>query len=131
MTGPEAAYPSGTASLARAATGRYTESALFALTGARPAPTGLPSSHRPTTSLNATCVEGVEGGSLRGSAALVNAEELAILRHVAEGLPIDSVAHRVGMSPRTVRRRMRNLCDRIGVTCAMQAVVWAAHRGLV
>jgi DNA-binding NarL/FixJ family response regulator len=70
-------------------------------------------------------------GSSTGRAALVSAEELAILRHIADGLPIDSVAQRVGTSPRTVRRRMRNLCDRIGVTCAIQAVVWAAHRGLV
>jgi hypothetical protein len=26
---------------------------------------------------------------------------------------------------------MHHLCDRIGVTGTMQAVVWAAHRGLV
>jgi DNA-binding NarL/FixJ family response regulator len=58
-------------------------------------------------------------------------EELALLRLVAEGLPIDSVAARLEISPRTVRRRMHDLCDRIGVTGTMQAVVWAAHRGLV
>jgi DNA-binding NarL/FixJ family response regulator len=54
-----------------------------------------------------------------------------MLRLIAEGLPIDAVAHRMETSPRTVRRRMRNLCDRIGATCAIQAVVWAARRGLV
>jgi DNA-binding NarL/FixJ family response regulator len=58
-------------------------------------------------------------------------EELALLQLVAEGLPIDSVAARLSMSPRTVRRRMHDLCDRIGVTGTMQAVVWAAHHGLV
>jgi DNA-binding NarL/FixJ family response regulator len=58
-------------------------------------------------------------------------EELAVLRLVAEGLPIDSVAARLEISPRTVRRRMHDLCERIGVTGTMQAVVWAAHRGLV
>jgi len=58
-------------------------------------------------------------------------EELALLRLVAEGLPIDSVAARLEISPRTVRRRMHDLCDHIGVTGTMQAVVWAAHRGLV
>jgi DNA-binding NarL/FixJ family response regulator len=61
----------------------------------------------------------------------VSDEELAVLRLVAEGLPIASVAARLGMSPRTVRRRMHDLCDRIGVTGTMQAVVWAAHHGLV
>lgn len=61
----------------------------------------------------------------------LTAEELLILRHIADGLPIESVAHRIGISPRTVRRRMRTLCDRIGATCVIQAVVWAAHEGLV
>jgi len=61
----------------------------------------------------------------------LNEEELALLRLVAEGLPMDSVAARLGMSPRTARRRMHDLCGRIGVTGTMQAVVWAAHNGLV
>ena len=62
---------------------------------------------------------------------LVSADELAILRLVADGLPTDAVAHRLTTSPRTVRRRMRNLCDRVGATCTIQAVVWAARHGLV
>jgi DNA-binding NarL/FixJ family response regulator len=62
---------------------------------------------------------------------LVSADELAILRLVAHGLPIDAVAHRLATSPRTVRRRMRNLGDRVGATCTIQAVVWAARHGLV
>lgn len=61
----------------------------------------------------------------------VSEEDLALLRLVAEGLPMDSVAARLGMSPRTARRRIHDLCERIGVTGTMQAVVWAAHRGLV
>src|SRR4051794_6409697 len=58
-------------------------------------------------------------------------EEVAVLRLVAEGLPIDSVAARLGMSPRTVRRRMHDVCEHLGVSSTIQAVVWAAHRGLV
>jgi len=58
-------------------------------------------------------------------------EEVAVLRLIAEGLPIDSVAARLGMSPRTVRRRMHDVCERIGVTSTIPAVVWAAHHGLV
>jgi DNA-binding NarL/FixJ family response regulator len=58
-------------------------------------------------------------------------EELAILRLTADGLPLNSVARHVGMSSRTVRRRLRGLCDRLGVTHPIQAVVWAARRGLI
>jgi DNA-binding CsgD family transcriptional regulator len=132
MTSPKAAYPSGSAPPAPVASAvRYVEPAVFALTGRRPTLSGLATSHRPMTSRTGTGADTAAERPHRRSAPLVSAEELAILRHVAEGLPIDSVAHRVGTSPRTVRRRMRNLCDRIGATCAIQAVVWAAHRGLV
>ncbi len=58
-------------------------------------------------------------------------EELTILRLTAEGLPLYSVARHVGMSPRTVRRRLRNLCDRLGVAHPIQAIVWAARRSLI
>ena len=66
-----------------------------------------------------------------GPAPPLTDEELTLLRLVAEGLPMDSVAARLGMSPRTARRRMHDLCERVGVTGTMQAVVWAAHNGLV
>src|SRR5690349_12545261 len=123
MTSPEAMYPWGTEPLRRmAATAGYAEAALLTLSGGRPTLTGLASSHPPPSRKEAG-VAAAQGRSRRGSAPLVSAEELAILRHVAEGLPMDSVAQRVGTSPRTVRRRMRNLCDRIGATCAIQAVV--------
>jgi DNA-binding CsgD family transcriptional regulator len=132
MTGSEAAaYPSGREPVARAATGGYAAPNLFALTGGRRTLTGLATRHLPVTASTGTGIDAVAGRPRRGSAPLVSAEELAILRHVAEELPIDSVAQRVGTSPRTVRRRMSNLCDRIGATCAIQAVVWAVHRGLV
>jgi DNA-binding NarL/FixJ family response regulator len=66
-----------------------------------------------------------------GSGDLVTAEELVILRLVADGLPLVSVAQHVGMSPRTVRRRIRGLCDRLGLAHSIQAVVWATRRGLI
>ena len=62
---------------------------------------------------------------------LLTGEDLAVLRLVAEGLPLESVARRVKMSPRTVRRRLRNICDRLGVAHPIQAVVWAARRALI
>jgi DNA-binding NarL/FixJ family response regulator len=62
---------------------------------------------------------------------LATGEELAILRLTAEGLPERSVARHVGISPRTVRRRLHGLCDRLGVTCPIQAIVWAVRRDLI
>jgi len=34
-------------------------------------------------------------------------------------------------SERTVRRRTRAICNRLGVSASIQAVVWAAHQGLL
>jgi DNA-binding NarL/FixJ family response regulator len=59
------------------------------------------------------------------------AEELAILALIADGMSLDSVAARMGMSSRTIRRRVRSVCDRLGLAQPIQAVVWAARRGLI
>jgi DNA-binding NarL/FixJ family response regulator len=56
-------------------------------------------------------------------------DAVALLRLLAEGLPIEAVARRLGTSERTVRRRTRQICDRLGVGAPIQAVVWAAHHG--
>jgi DNA-binding CsgD family transcriptional regulator len=61
----------------------------------------------------------------------VTTEELAILTLLANGLTLDSVASRVSVSPRTLSRRLRCVCDRLGVAHPIQAIVWAAHRGLI
>jgi len=61
----------------------------------------------------------------------VTAEELTILALMANGLTLDSVAVRVSMSQRTLSRRLRCVCDRLGVAHPIQAIVWAAHRGLI
>jgi len=63
--------------------------------------------------------------------SLVTAEELTILALMAEGLTLDSVAVRVTMSPRTLSRRLRCVCDRLGVAHPIQAIVWAAHQGFI
>ena len=61
----------------------------------------------------------------------LDSEDLTLLRLLAEGLPIESVARRVDMSERTVRRRTRAICDRLGVPAPISAVVWAVRHGLL
>lgn len=57
--------------------------------------------------------------------------DIRLLSLLAEGLPLDAVGRRLDLSDRTVRRRARALCDRIGVRAPIQAVAWAARRGLI
>ena len=58
-------------------------------------------------------------------------QDVALLRLLAQGLPLDSVARRMFTSERTIRRRVRDICDRLGVGAPIQAVVWAARRGIL
>jgi DNA-binding NarL/FixJ family response regulator len=58
-------------------------------------------------------------------------EDLRLLALLAEGMPVSSVARRVAMSDRTIRRRIRAICEQLGVKATIQAIVWAARRGLV
>ncbi len=56
-------------------------------------------------------------------------EELQLLRLVAEGLQSEAIARRMSLSERTVRRRLRALCDRLNVDAPVQVVVWAVRNG--
>jgi DNA-binding NarL/FixJ family response regulator len=58
-------------------------------------------------------------------------EELAIVRLLAEGLVLEGIARRLTLSERTLRRRIRGLCDRFGVDAPVQVVVLAARNGLL
>jgi DNA-binding NarL/FixJ family response regulator len=62
---------------------------------------------------------------------VLNHEDVELLRLLSEGLPTDAVARRLELSERTVRRRMRAICDRLGLSAPIQAIVWAARRGLL
>ncbi|MFB9903345.1 helix-turn-helix transcriptional regulator [Allokutzneria oryzae] len=62
---------------------------------------------------------------------LLGYEDLVLLRLLASGLPIESVGRRMELSGRTVRRRTRAICDHLGVSTPIEAVVWAARRRLL
>jgi DNA-binding NarL/FixJ family response regulator len=58
-------------------------------------------------------------------------QDVELLRLLSRGLPLDAVARRLNTSERTVRRRVKAICDRLGFATSIEAVVWAARRGLV
>jgi DNA-binding NarL/FixJ family response regulator len=64
-------------------------------------------------------------------AAELTAQDVELLALLAAGLPMEAVARRVSASERTVRRRVRAICDRLGCATTIQAIVWATRRGLV
>lgn len=67
----------------------------------------------------------------RAPGVRLSPEELQLLRLLADGLPTDVVARRLAISPRTLRRRTREVCERIGVDTTVEALVWAARSGLI
>jgi DNA-binding NarL/FixJ family response regulator len=69
--------------------------------------------------------------SPRLAAEELSRQDVELLELLAGGLPLDAVARRMGTSERTVRRRVRGICDRLGLRSSIQAVAWAARRGLV
>ena len=64
-------------------------------------------------------------------AAGTTADDVRILRLLSEGHTTDVIARRVGLSERTVRRRLRTLADEIGVDSTIEAVVYAVRSGLI
>ncbi|GAA3002853.1 hypothetical protein GCM10017559_25220 [Streptosporangium longisporum] len=61
----------------------------------------------------------------------LSADDLVLLAELAKGVTVDRVGRRLDISGRTVRRRLRGICDRIGVATAIEAVAWAARRRLI
>lgn len=58
-------------------------------------------------------------------------DDLRLLSVIATGIPLTSVATKLGISDRTVRRRVRSICDTLGVTTMIESVTWAARRRLI
>jgi DNA-binding NarL/FixJ family response regulator len=62
---------------------------------------------------------------------MLGEDDLRLLALLAQGLPLDAVARRLAVSERTIRRRIRAICDQLEVPAAITAVAWAAKRGLL
>jgi DNA-binding CsgD family transcriptional regulator len=60
-----------------------------------------------------------------------DADDVRLLALLADGLVLYAIARRLDFSERTVRRRIRSLCDRMGVDTPMQAIVRAVHAGVL
>ena len=61
----------------------------------------------------------------------LQAQDVELLRLLAGGLVTPAVARRLNASERTVRRRMRAVCEQVGVGTPIEAVVWAVRPGLL
>ncbi|GAB3490631.1 hypothetical protein GCM10027440_39000 [Nocardiopsis coralliicola] len=58
-------------------------------------------------------------------------EEIQLLAEIATGVTTDVAARRLELSARTLRRRLRAICDQLGVNTPIEAVVWAARKQLI
>ncbi len=61
----------------------------------------------------------------------LTSDDLRILKALSRGRPVDSVARELRLSERTVRRRVRRICDAVGAATPIEAVVWAVRRGRI
>jgi DNA-binding NarL/FixJ family response regulator len=57
--------------------------------------------------------------------------DIEILRRLSRGQTTDAIARRLGVSERTVRRRLRAVADEVGVGSSIEAVVFAVRAGLI
>ncbi|GAA4158008.1 hypothetical protein GCM10022416_59820 [Actinomadura keratinilytica] len=58
-------------------------------------------------------------------------DDFRLLAQIASGATTEDAADNLQMSARTVRRRLRQICDRLEVDTPIEAVVWAARRHLI
>ncbi|WP_308102017.1 helix-turn-helix domain-containing protein [Streptomyces sp. S07_1.15] len=61
----------------------------------------------------------------------LGAEHLHILQLLSQGCTMAQVARRLGVSERTLRRRLRVICEHVQVDTPVEAVVWAVRRHIL
>nr|WP_281496673.1 helix-turn-helix transcriptional regulator [Ornithinimicrobium sp. F0845] len=64
-----------------------------------------------------------------GQAEALTADERELLRLLATGIKDGAIARQLGVSPRTVSRKVTALLERMGCTNRLQAGITAARRG--
>ncbi|MDW8325349.1 MAG: response regulator transcription factor [Anaerolineales bacterium] len=62
--------------------------------------------------------------------APLSVRELAVLRLLASGKTDQEIGRKLGIAERTVRYRLRNIYDKLGVNSRVEAVAWAVKQGL-
>ncbi|GAA1914206.1 LuxR C-terminal-related transcriptional regulator [Nocardioides lentus] len=63
--------------------------------------------------------------------ARLDADDVDLLRLYADGRTAPEIARRLHVSERTVRRRLRSICDVLDVGTVIEAVVLAARHDLI
>ncbi|MFD0683419.1 LuxR C-terminal-related transcriptional regulator [Actinomadura fibrosa] len=58
-------------------------------------------------------------------------DEIRLLAQIAAGVTVNVAARKLELSARTLRRRLRAICDRLEVNTPIEAVIWAARRQLI
>lgn len=53
--------------------------------------------------------------------------DISVLAEVASGAPTEEAARNLGLSTRTLRRRLKDICGKVGVATTIEAVVWAVR----
>nr|WP_232238700.1 LuxR C-terminal-related transcriptional regulator [Nocardiopsis dassonvillei] len=62
---------------------------------------------------------------------LLEPEEVSLLAEIATGVTTEVAARHLGVDARTLRRRVRGICDKLNVHTPIEAVVWAAKRQII
>lgn len=57
--------------------------------------------------------------------------EVGALAALGGGMTLAAAGRELGVSERTVRRRVQTACERIGVCTTIEAIAWAARRDLI
>ncbi len=68
---------------------------------------------------------------VREPVGVLDEDEIRLLEMLIEGMTLDAIARRVELSERTLRRRLRAMCERAGVRSPIQLAVWAVRSGVL
>jgi DNA-binding NarL/FixJ family response regulator len=75
--------------------------------------------------------DGVGQATLLREPEPLDPDDVRLLSKIASGVTTDVAARHLELSARTLRRRLRGICDRIGVSTPIEAVVWAARHDYI